>query len=185
MQIKATISQIFQSFGELFKFIEHNPHIGRSLSIVSFPFAYMFFQDSLVINEELLIVLCFMTAIFFLYIQTGDSIAESLNERSDKIKTDLISFDVIKLDHLNNLYESTSRALIIKDQINQLREFSVLSIESLDANQKQAFVGLISKGIIEKLQILTNLNHGLFGNFLLESFTVRISRKLHLSRKKR
>jgi len=172
------IKLFFHPLVDLIEFVKGRQDISRTLSIMSFPVGYLLFKDSLVFNEELLIVLCFMSAIYFLYVQLGDSIEESLNERSAKIKKDLVSFDVIKLDHLNNLYKTTSNVLQIKNQIHELQKFSIESIDALDENQRQAFVGLISKNIVDKLQILTNVNKTVSSNFLIESFTVKFSSQL-------
>jgi hypothetical protein len=173
--------KFFKPLLDLVGFIAQRSDIAKNLSIISFPIGYLLFENSLVINEELLIVLCFTAAIYFIYSEFGDSVTESLNERSDKIKKDFMAFDVIKLDHLNDLYKQTSNVLEIKDKVRYLQEFSIESIKTLDENKKQAFVGLISKNIIERLQILTKLNKSFFSTILIESFYVRISHKLALN----
>jgi hypothetical protein len=177
------MNQFTQPLIELVTFIKNRPDIARNLSIIFFPLSYILFESSIVFNEELLIVVCFMIAVYFLYSELGNSIEESLNERSNKIKTDLVAFDVIKLDHLNNLHKTTLNVLEIQSQINDLHSFSVQSIDCLDQNQKQAFVGLVSKNIVEKLQILTNLNKMMFGNHLVESFNGKISRQFHATKR--
>jgi hypothetical protein len=177
------ILNFIQPFSDLLKFIQSRSDIVQSLSIAFFPIAYVLFADSLVFNEELLIVACFMAAVYFLYDQLGQSIQESLDERNQKIKSDLVAFDMIKLDHLNNLHKITSNVLHIQSQINDLQKFCVKSIASLDHSQKQAFVGLIAKNIVERLQVLINANKLTSSNHLVSSFNVKISNQFNASKR--
>jgi hypothetical protein len=177
-------SQVVQPFSELLNFISAHPILSRNLTILSYPTFFVLFRNNLVYNEELLIVFCFLAAIYFLCSELGDSVAESLDARNNKIKSDLLALDAVKLVHLESLYSKTEKVLNIQNEIRKLETFSVETMEHLDASQKSAFIGLISKNMNEKFGMLVNVHRILLEDMVFQNFYAETTKRTKSSKSK-
>jgi len=109
------------------------------------------------INEEILVAFCFFTAIIYIYVAIGDSVTESLNERSDSIRKDLSTFLVLKQENIEELLKNEQNFLKTTQNIQILHNYCKKHLSNLNENQQNAFVGLVAKNLQSKLVALRSI----------------------------
>jgi len=153
------------------------------------------FFNMIIINEEILVLICFGLAVYFLYENLSDSVTESLNERSDGIRKELSSFLLIKQENLNELYKSEASLLNTSQNLLVLQNYCQEHFIELENNQQKALVGLVAQNFVQKLDALSTASAGLtpsvhkqistsFRESILEKFNKKRRKKQRKSLKK-
>jgi len=119
------------------------------------------FLGMIIINEEILVLICFGFAVYFIYENAADSVTEALNERSDGIRKELSSFLLIKQENLNELYKSEASLLNTSQNLLVLQNYCQQHFVELENNQQKALVGLVAQNFVHKLDALSTASAGL------------------------
>jgi len=141
-----------------------------------------------IINEEVLVALCFISAVFYIYVGVGDSITESLNERSDAIRKDLSTFLILKQENIQELIKNEDSFLKTTENIQIVHNFCRLHLKSLNQGQQSAFNGIVSKDIHTRLTALQNVQQSsqpVIHKLMHDSFRHSVSQELTKARKQK
>jgi hypothetical protein len=141
-----------------------------------------FHHEFLIINEEVLVAFCFFSAVLFLKSNLGESVTESLTERSDGIRKELSAFLLLKQENLKELYASEQSFLSTTENLDILKRYCQEHFVHLNENQQKALVGLVAQNLHSKLEALQIVKKGLqptlhkqinnsFREAVLEAFT--------------
>jgi hypothetical protein len=144
MQVK----KIFQFLLSFRPYAEKHP----IEAIASLSVLYMIFFG--VINEELLVAVCFFAALLAIAMSLGDSIQESLDERSENIRKDLSVFLVLKQKNLSDLIAQESKILEAKTNIHSLQSYCYDELVSLHQNKLKLVHTRVAKNIRSQLMTL-------------------------------
>jgi len=91
----------------------------------------------LIYNEETLVAISFFAFIFFVFHYFGDTIKESLNERSQIIQNELENFLNLKHHSLKELLQEHSRVSGLVRTMKTLENFTNNELQFLNTNTKK------------------------------------------------
>jgi hypothetical protein len=114
------------------------------------------------INEEILVAFCFYTAVTLIVTNTQQSVTESLDERSENIRKELSSFLLLEQENIMELYKSEQSLLNTTQNVTILQKYCRNHFVELTNSQEKALVGLVSKNLFSKLDVLQGLNKTLY-----------------------
>jgi hypothetical protein len=92
------------------------------LSIVICIFSFM---EIIIFNEEVLLALCFIAFIFFIYSISNENIINDFNLQIQKLISDLLQSISNKLNHKIQMYASCKNVMQINNQMDSLYELFI------------------------------------------------------------
>ena len=112
----------------------------------------------IIYNEETLVAISFFAFIFFVYRYFGDTIKESLNERSVVIQQELQNFLNLKESSFKELLSEHNRVSGLVQTIKTLETFTTNELKYLNINSKNALNNMFINQMQQKLQYLLSEN---------------------------
>ena len=136
----------------------------------------------IIYNEEILVALSFLLFVIFVSYYFGNTIKESLDERSTAIQSELQNFLSLKKDSLNTLYKEHKKTSLSKQILQNITNFTSLQLKNKTAGSEKALKTLFSQTINTKLKNLSNSNlnvksqlHKIIADQLLPAVLVKTS----------
>lgn len=105
-------------------------------------------------NEETLVAISFFAFIFFVFHYFGDTIKDSLNERSDLIQQELQNFLNLKQSSFNELLIEHNRVSGLVKIMKLLENFTNNELKFLNLNSKNALNNMFINQMQQKLKTL-------------------------------
>ena len=140
-------------------------------------------KNIIIYNEETLVALSFFAFIFFVFRYFGDTIRQSLDERSESIKVELQNFLHLKADSLKQLYKEHQKVTALTHTLNTVKIFTVSELKQGTALGKATLFKVFSDQIKQKLNTLSGSKSGLYQELqqliaqnILYAVLVKISR---------
>jgi F0F1-type ATP synthase membrane subunit b/b' len=110
-------------------------------------------------NEETLVLISFVAFIFTCQKMAGESIKNSLNERSQLIAQELQNFYNLKEQLVIELIEEHQKHLSIHSLIKKIGQFSILEMKNISVQKKKALESLLKDQIQNKLNTLITFSN--------------------------
>ena len=110
-------------------------------------------------NEETLVLISFIAFIITCQKMAGESIKNSLNERSQVIAQELQNFYTLKEQLILELIEEHQKQLSIHSLIKKVGLFSLTEMKNISVQKKKALEGLLKEQIENKLNTLTTFSN--------------------------
>ncbi len=131
--------------------------------IAPYIFAFLVFcvvssKHIVIYNEEILVALSFLFFIIFVSYYFGNTIKESLDERSSAILSEFQNFLTLKKDCLNELFKEYKKAFLFKQIFQNVADFTKLQLENKSKNYEKALKKIFSQQIIQKLKSFSYAN---------------------------
>jgi hypothetical protein len=117
-------------------------------------FAVLSSKNILIYNEETLVALSFFFFFFFVLHYFGNTIKESLNERSQVIREELQNFLILKEKSFQDLLNQHKKVSRLVNAMGVLNTFTKNELNSLNQNSEKALNTLFSSRIQNKLKTL-------------------------------
>ena len=119
-------------------------------------------KNIIIYNEETLVALSFFAFIFFVFRYFGDTIKQSLDERSEGIKVELQNFLHLKADSLKQLYKEHQKVTGLTTTLNTVKQFTVSELKRATNLGKGGFNRVFSDQIKQKLNTLSSSKSSLY-----------------------
>ena len=116
-------------------------------------------KNIIIYNEETLVALSFFAFIFFVFRYFGDTIKQSLDERSEGIKVELQNFLYLKADSLKQLYKEHQKVAALTTTLNTVKQFTV---NELNQGSNYGYNNIFSDQIKQKLNTLSSSKVSLY-----------------------
>ena len=140
-------------------------------------------KNIIIYNEETLVALSFFAFIFFVGNYFGNTIKQSLDERSEGIKYELQNFLSLKADSLKQLYKEHQKVTALTNTLNTVKQFTVTELKQKSKAGKGGLKKVFSDQIKQKLNTLSSSKGGLYQQLqqiiaqnILSNVLVKISR---------
>lgn len=117
-------------------------------------FSVLSSKNILIYNEETLVALSFFCFIFFVLHYFGNTIKESLNERSQVIREELQNFLILKENSFQELLSQHQKVSGLVKAMSVLNTFTKNELNSLNNNGEKALNNLFNNRIQNKLKTL-------------------------------
>lgn len=117
-------------------------------------FAVLSSKNILIYNEETLVALSFFCFIFFVLHYFGNTIKESLNERSLVIREELQNFVILKEKGFQELLRQHQKTSGLAKSLGVLNTFTKNELNTLNANGEKALKNMWNARIQNKLKTL-------------------------------
>lgn len=117
-------------------------------------FSVLSSKNILIYNEETLVALSFFCFIFFVLHYFGNTIKDSLNERSQVIREELQNFLIIKEKSFQELLTQHQKVSGLVKALGVLNTFTKTELNALNKNGEKALNNLFSSRIQTKLKTL-------------------------------
>ena len=118
-------------------------------------FAVLSSKNILIYNEETLVALSFFCFIFFVLHYFGNTIKDSLNERSQVIREELQNFLILKEHSFQELLSQHQKVSGLTKALGVLNTFTKNELNVLNSNGDKALKNMFSSRIQNKLKTLT------------------------------
>lgn len=118
-------------------------------------FAVLSSKNILIYNEETLVALSFFGFVFFVLHYFGNTITDSLNERSQIIREEFQNFLMIKEQSFHELLNQHHRISQLTKALDLLNEFTKTELKTLNVNGEKALKNMFSSRIHTKLKTLS------------------------------
>jgi len=142
-----------------------------------------------IINEEVLVALCFFAAVVYIYVATGESVTEALDEREEAIRKDLGTFLILIRENIQQVLKSEKCLLESAKQFNKARYMCKMFVctavhaaedtyqEETDENLrlKLAALQLVHKASQPHIHAMI---HDTIGSAVLENLTQNVDNEL-------
>ena len=109
----------------------------------------------IIYNEETLVALSFFCFIFFVSRYFGNTITDSLNERSQIIQQELQNFLNIKQQSLTELFQEHQKVSALKSGLQNIALFTTSELEKLNSNIQKALTNTFIDQIVFKMKTLS------------------------------
>ena len=119
-------------------------------------------KNIIIYNEETLVALSFFAFIFFVFRYFGDTIKQSLDERSGTIKYELQNFLQYKADSLKQLYKEHEKVKDLYTYLNTFKEFTVNECKQATNYGKYGYKKVFSDQIKQKLNTLSSSKYSVY-----------------------
>lgn len=113
-------------------------------------------KNIIIYNEETLVALSFFAFIFFVFRYFGDTIKQSLDERSEGIKYELQNFLHYKADSLKQLYKEHQKVTHLTYTLNTVKQFTIGELKQATNLGKGGLKKVFSDQIKQKLNTLSS-----------------------------
>jgi hypothetical protein len=117
-------------------------------------FSVLSSKNILIYNEETLVALSFFCFIFFVLHYFGNTIKESLNERSQVIREELQNFLILKENSFQELLNQHQKVSGLLKAMSVLNTFTKNELNLLNNNSEKALKNMFSSRIQNKLKTL-------------------------------
>lgn len=117
-------------------------------------FAVLSSKNILIYNEETLVALSFFCFLFFVLHYFGNTIKESLNERSQVIREELQNFVILKEKGFQELLHQHQKTSGLAKALGVLNTFTKNELNTLNANGEKALKNMWNSRIQNKLKTL-------------------------------
>nr|YP_009094937.1 ATP synthase F0 subunit beta [Chlorella variabilis]AIU38980.1 ATP synthase F0 subunit beta [Chlorella variabilis]AJP09439.1 ATP synthase F0 subunit beta [Chlorella variabilis]AST08868.1 ATP synthase F0 subunit beta [Chlorella sp. ATCC 30562] len=117
-------------------------------------FSVLSSKNILIYNEETLVALSFFCFIFFILHYFGNTIKESLNERSQVIRDELQNFLILKENSFQELLSQHKKVSGLLKATGVLNTFTKNELNVLNNNGEKALKNMFSSRIESKLKTL-------------------------------
>ncbi len=115
----------------------------------------------IIYNEEILVALSFFIFVIFISQYFGNTIKESLDERSQAIKTELQNFLNLKQESLNELLKEHEKIFFLKKTLHKLGIFTNSKLKKSSLGVEKSLKTIFSQQIQQKLKTLSYLKSNL------------------------
>ena len=119
-------------------------------------------KNIIIYNEETLVALSFFAFIFFVFRYFGDTIKQSLDERSQTIKVELQNFLSLKADSLKQLYKEHQKVTYLTNTLNTIKVFTVSELKKQSNLGKGGLNKVFSDQVKQKLNTLSSSKMSLY-----------------------
>ena len=119
-------------------------------------------KNIIIYNEETLVALSFFAFIFFVFRYFGDTIRQSLDERSQGIKLELQNFLHLKADSLKQLYKEHQKVTFLTKTLNTVKQFTVSELKQGTKLGKGGLNKVFSDQTKQKLNTLSSSKVSLY-----------------------
>ena len=119
-------------------------------------------KNIIIYNEETLVALSFFAFIFFVFRYFGDTIKQSLDERSESIKVELQNFLHLKASSLKQLYKQHQRVSTLTNTLTTVKPFTVSKLKSASNSGKGGLNKVLKDQIQQKLNTLSSSKVSLY-----------------------
>ena len=119
-------------------------------------------KNIIIYNEETLVALSFFAFIFFVFRYFGDTIKQSLDERSQTIKVELQNFLSLKADSLKQLYKEHQKVTALTNTLNTVKVFTVSELKKQSNLGKGGLNKVFSDQVKQKLNTLSSSKMSLY-----------------------
>lgn len=126
----------------------------RFYLFVFLAFSVLSSKNILIYNEETLVALSFFCFIFFVLHYFGNTIKESLNERSQVIREELQNFLILKENSFQELLNQHQKVSGLLKAMGVLNSFTQNELNLLNTNGEKALKNMFSSRIQTKLKTL-------------------------------
>ena len=109
----------------------------------------------IIYNEEILVALSFFLFIVFVSHYFGNTIKESLDERSQAIKSELQNFLTLKQESLNELFHEHEKVSLLKKALTSVGAFTNNQLLATSSNLEKAFQWIFYQQLHQKLKTLS------------------------------
>lgn len=113
-------------------------------------------KNIIIYNEETLVALSFFAFIFFVFRYFGDTIKESLDERSEGIKVELQNFLHLKAESLKQLYKEHQKVSTLTKTLSTVKRFTVKELKKASNYGKGGLNKVLKDQIKQKLNTLSS-----------------------------
>jgi len=114
-----------------------------------------------VINEEILVVFCFLIALLIIFVNVRETTISSLDERAEGIRKELSVFLLLKQENLGDLYKTEESFLNTTENIRVLQKYTREHFALLGESQQKTLVGLVAKNLQTQLIGLRSIKDSL------------------------
>lgn len=139
----------------------------------------------IIYNEEILVALTFFAFIYFVYSYFGQTIQESLDERSQSIQHELESFFMLKKVALEEVIEEHKKVKALPQALQSLAKFTVSQVQRACATGNKTLQTVISQDMSRKVATLAQTAGPLQGQWqaqMAQSQMARVLLKLQKSK---
>ncbi len=136
-----------------FKFMFNNEKL-RLYLFLFLAFSVCSSKNILIYNEETLVALSFFCFLFFVLHYFGNTIKDSLNERSQVIREELQNFLILKENSFQELLNQHQKVSGLLKAMQVLNEFTKSELNVLNKNGKKALKNMFTSRIDHKLKTL-------------------------------
>ncbi len=119
-------------------------------------------KNIIIYNEETLVALSFFAFIFFVFRYFGDTLKQSLDERSGGIKVELQNFLHLKADSLKQLYKEHQKVTGLTTTLNTVKQFTISELKQATNRGKGGLKKVFSDQIKQKLNTLSSSKVSLY-----------------------
>lgn len=119
-------------------------------------------KNIIIFNEETLVALSFFAFIFFVFRYFGNTIKQSLDERSEGIKYELQNFLYLKADSLKQLYKEHQKANALTTTLYTVKQFTISELKQSTNLGKTTLNNVFSDQIKQKLNTLSSSKVSLY-----------------------
>nr|QGT76931.1 ATP synthase F0 subunit beta [Micractinium pusillum] len=127
----------------------------RSYLFIFLAFSVLSSKHILIYNEETLVALSFFCFVFFVLHYFGNTIKDSLNERSQVIREELQNFLILKENSFQELLTQHQKVSGLVKATNVLNAFTKNEFNLLNTNGEKALKNMFSSRIQSKLKTLS------------------------------
>jgi len=117
-------------------------------------FAVLSSKNILIYNEETLVALSFFCFVFFVLHSFGNTITNSLNERSQLIRDELQNYLIIKEQSFQELLTQHQKVSGLMKVMSVLNTFTKNELKTLNTNGEKALKNMFNSRIQNKLKTL-------------------------------
>jgi len=111
-------------------------------------------KNILIYNEETLVALSFFCFVFFVYRYFGNTISESLDERSQMIQHELQNYLQIKEQSLKELLDEHHKVSMVVQGVHNVTGFTTRSLQTLGTHTQKALENIFIHQLQNKLKNL-------------------------------
>ena len=112
-------------------------------------------------NEEILVALAFIGFVTFCVQNYGDSVAESLDARSDAIKQELQTYLDLKETYLKALAQEHQKQIGLAQGIQGLGQFAYQQLETMGSQRQKELSRRVHLQVNQQLNSLASMGSGL------------------------
>jgi len=123
-------------------------------TILVFTIAVFVSLDMIILDEEALVLLCFVLFIMFLYENVHEMVYTELQNRADKIRNEFEETNLLQEDIYETLLSYYQKQLALESEIHDLLSWTKTEIATLVETRQQALENSLQKEISEKLKFI-------------------------------
>ena len=119
-------------------------------------------KNIIIYNEETLVAISFFAFIFFVFRYFGDTIKQSLDERSEGIKVELQNFLHLKAESLKQLYKEHQKVSTLTTTLTTIKQFTVSELKQASNLGKGGLNKVLKDQVKQKLNTLSSSKVSLY-----------------------